>query len=107
MSAYVGSSKNLKNLKDDICENQLDDHDRELSSPGSQPVIVTTTVGSRRRIFRDRDRKPVNSFVTRGSFGFDFFQDGPTTRPAVEKNADKTFLFSDRVSLSSGSVGVF
>ena len=46
----------------DARENQLDDHDRELSSPGSQPVTVTKTVGSRRWMFRDRDREPVNCF---------------------------------------------
>ena len=36
----------------DARENQLEDHDRELSLPGSQPVTMTSTVGSRRLMFR-------------------------------------------------------
>jgi len=36
----------------------------ELSSPGSQPVTVTTTVGSRKWMFRDRCREPVGLFST-------------------------------------------
>jgi len=52
-----------------------------------------------------------------GPLGLNFSQHSPTTRPSVEKTADKAFLLSDRVQLSSaearvkemkgGSVGVF
>jgi len=48
--------------------------------------------------------------------GYNFSQHSPTTRPAVEKTAEKVFMLSDRVELSSaearvaeikdGSVGV-
>ena len=52
-----------------------------------------------------------------GPLGFNFSQHSPTTRPSVERTAEKAFLLSDRVSLSSaeareegiqgGSLGVF
>jgi hypothetical protein len=52
-----------------------------------------------------------------GPLGFNFSQHGPTTRPSVERTAEKAFMLSDRVELSSaearvegivgGSVGVF
>ena len=36
-----------------------------------------------------------------GPLGFNFSQHMPTTRPSVERTAEKAFLLSDRVSLSS------
>ena len=55
--------------------------------------------------------------VPLGSLGFKCSQHSPTTRPSVERTAEKAFLLSDRVSLSSaeareegiqgGSLGVF
>ena len=51
-----------------------------------------------------------------GHLGFNFSQHGSTTRPSVERTAEKAFMLSDRVQLSSaetrvkekvdGSVGV-
>jgi hypothetical protein len=52
-----------------------------------------------------------------GPLGVDFCQHGPTTRPSVERTAQKAFLLPDRFELAgaeasvngivSGSVGVF
>ena len=32
-----------------------------------------------------------------GPLGFNFAQHGPTTRPSVERTAEKAFMLSDRV----------
>ena len=52
-----------------------------------------------------------------GPLCFNFSQHGPTTRPSIDRTADKAFLRSDRIQPSSaearvegivgGSVGVF
>jgi hypothetical protein len=56
-------------------------------------------------------------WIPLGPLGFNFSQHMPTTRPSVERTAEKACLLSDRVSLSSaeareegiqgGSLGVF
>ena len=56
-------------------------------------------------------------FHVSGPLGLNFSQHGPTTPPSVKRTAEKAFMLSDRVSLSSaearveymvgGSVGVF
>ena len=35
--------------------------------------------------------------VALGPLGFNFSQHGPTTRPSVEKTAEKAFMLADRV----------
>ena len=44
--------------------------------------------------------------VPLGPVGFDFCQHGPTTRPSVEWTAEKAFMLSDRVKLSSAEARV-
>ena len=48
----------------DTRENHLGDHDRELSPPGSQPGERDHDRGVTKGMFRDRDRKPVNCFMS-------------------------------------------
>ena len=78
----------------DARDNKLDDHDRELSSPGSQPVTVTMTVGSRRWMFRDRDREPVSCFLTRGLLKRGWTRD--LVRPSAPTVFDKILLLNRR-----------
>ena len=67
--------------------------------------------------FEERRRRSSGPFRSFRSFRFQFSQHSPTTRPSVERTAEKAFMLSDRVQLSSaearveeikgGSVGVF
>ena len=50
----------------DARENQLDDQDRKLSSPGSQPGERNHDRGVVKGMFVNRDREPVSCFVNRG-----------------------------------------
>ena len=36
-----------------------------------------------------------------GPLGFNFSQHGPTTRPSVEKTAEKAFMLSDRCQVTA------
>ena len=51
--------------KSDVHENQLDDHDRDPSSTGSQPGDRDHVRGVMKGMFRGRDCEPVNYFATR------------------------------------------
>jgi len=46
------------------------------------------------------------SFRFLGPLGLNFSQHGPTTRPSVERTAEKAFLLPDRVLLSSAEARV-
>ena len=48
--------------------------------------------------------RPCTRERIQGALGFNFFQHGPTTRPSVERTADKAFLLSDRIE-ASGQLG--
>jgi hypothetical protein len=52
-------------------------------------------------LFLTNQNFPLLSFGPLGPLGFNFFQHMPTTRPSVERTAEKAFLPSDRVSLFS------
>ena len=52
------------------------------------------------------ERDAANPLGPSGPLGFNLSQHSPTTRPSVERTAEKAFTLSDRVQLSSAEAPV-